>query len=114
MLVFVHVSSMKTNREGSTRCWRLRQRVLWRFTSGRSCSFATSVFFERQAETAQEPAHQRGVGFNATLRLKTIAQRLQRYVGLLGVKRFDKVAMRLQLGAFVTAHLRRRANPCPL
>ena len=42
------------------------------------------LFFEREAETAQEAAHQRCVSLDAALPLQTVAQRLKGDVGFLG------------------------------
>ena len=96
---------MKTSREGSTRCWCLRHRILCRLTSGRSCSRATSVFFWRQAHAAKEAAHQRRVGLDAAFRHQPVAQGLKRDVGLLGVTGFEELSMRLKLRPLVAAHL---------
>src|SRR5229473_1922193 len=46
MLVLVQVSSMKTRRTGSIRLWRAVHCARRRATSGRSCSLASTVFFE--------------------------------------------------------------------
>src|SRR6266851_6569195 len=48
MLVLVQVSSMKTRRPGSIRLWRAVHCTRLRATSGRSCSLASTVFFEAQ------------------------------------------------------------------
>src|SRR5712692_8519648 len=48
MLVLVQVSSMKTRRTGSIRLWRAVHCARRRATSGRSCSLASTVFFEAQ------------------------------------------------------------------
>jgi hypothetical protein len=71
--------------------------------SGRSCSRATSVFFKRDAQTAKEAAHHRGVGFDAALAQKAIAQRGKRDVCLLGSRGLQKGPVRHQLGRPVAA-----------
>lgn len=49
MLVFAQVSSMNTRRRGSSLCLWCRQRSRLRATSGRSCSAACRLFFERHS-----------------------------------------------------------------
>ena len=71
--------------------------------SGRSCSRATSVFFKRDAETAKEAAHHRGIGFDAALAQKAIAEGLKRDVRFLGPHGFQKITVRHQLGRPVAA-----------
>ena len=71
--------------------------------SGRSSSRATSVFFKRDAETAKEAAHHRGIGFDAALAQKAIAEGLKRDVRFLGPHGFQKITVRHQLGRPVAA-----------
>jgi len=92
----------------------LRHRIRWRFTSGRSCSRATSVFFGRQADAAKEPAHQRSVGLDAALSQQPVAQRLKGDVGFLGVTGFEELSMRLELQTLVAAHLSTGPQACSL
>jgi hypothetical protein len=92
----------------------LRHRIRWRFTSGRSCSRATSVFFGRQAEAAKEPAHQRSVGLDAALSQQPVAQRLKGDVGFHGVTGFEELSMRLELQTLVAAHLSTGPQACSL
>src|SRR5581483_3028219 len=54
MLVFAQVSSTKTRRPGSTRCWWRFHRSRLRATSERSCSLARRLFFEGEPLFAQE------------------------------------------------------------
>src|SRR5215469_5397643 len=57
MLVFVHVSSMKTKRLGSIRLWRFVHCARRRAISGRSRSLATTVFFEAELLGVNEIPH---------------------------------------------------------
>ena len=54
--------------------------------SGRSCSRATRVFFDRDADPAKEAAHHRSVGFDGSLGQKAIANRLKRDVRRFGAQ----------------------------
>ena len=71
--------------------------------SGRSCSRATRVFFERDADPAKEAAHHRGVGFDAALGQKPVAKRGKRDVRFLGPRCLQKITVRHQLGRPVAA-----------
>lgn len=62
-----------------------------------------SVFFERDADAAEEAAHHRRAGSDPTLRQQSVAKRLKRDIGFLGSQRFEKLSMRLQLRAEVAA-----------
>ena len=59
MRVSMPLSSRKTSRRGSTVASSARQVARASATSGRSCSRARSVFFARQAELLERPAHGR-------------------------------------------------------
>jgi hypothetical protein len=61
------------------------------------------LFFKRDAQTAKEPAHHRGVGFDAALGPKALAQRGKRDVRLLGPRSLRKITVRHQLGRPVAA-----------
>ena len=61
------------------------------------------VFFKRDAETAKEAAHHRGIGFDAALAQKAIAEGLKRDVRFLGPHGFQKITVRHQLGRPVAA-----------
>jgi hypothetical protein len=54
MLVDVQISSINTSRAGSRSSWFSNQASRRLRTSGRSCSVAWSVFFERQAVAVEE------------------------------------------------------------
>jgi len=71
--------------------------------SGRSCSRATRVFFERDADPAKEAAHHRGVGFDAALGQKPVAKRGKRDVRFLAPRCLQKITVRHQLGRPVAA-----------
>ena len=81
----------------------VRHRLRWRLMSGRSCSRATRVFFDRDADPAKEPAHHRGVGFDPSLGRKAIAEGLKRDVRFLGPRGFQKIPVRHQLGGAMAA-----------
>src|SRR5229473_5917252 len=65
MLVLVQVSSMKTRRTGSIRLWRAVHCARRRATSGRSCSLASTVFFEAQLLGVDEVPHRAVIGLKA-------------------------------------------------
>src|SRR5271154_3177697 len=67
MLVFVHVSSMKTKRLGSILLWRSVHCTGRRATSGRSRSLATTVFFEAEPLGVNEIPHRAIVDLQAAL-----------------------------------------------
>jgi hypothetical protein len=81
--------------------------------SRRSCSRATSVFFNRHADLAEEAAHHRGVGFDPSLRQKTITQRLKRDVRLPGPRSFQKITVRHELGGPMAAMSDRFSRAVP-
>lgn len=59
ILVEASVSSMNTSRLGSRSSWLSNQACLRLRTSGRSCSAACPVFFERDLVTLEEPPQRR-------------------------------------------------------
>jgi hypothetical protein len=61
-------------------CWRYASRSA--ATSGRSCSAARSVFFHRQLETLEHPAHHRSADPLAGEREQTLRVLIQ--VGVVG------------------------------
>src|SRR5580698_6805405 len=67
MLVFVHVSSMKTKRLGSIPLWRFVHCARLRATSGRSRSLATTVFFKAELLGVDEVPDRSVVDLEATL-----------------------------------------------
>src|SRR3984893_2962527 len=71
--------------------------------SGRSCSRATRVFFDRDADPPKEAAHHRGVGFDPSLGRKAIAEGLKRDVRFLGPRGLQKVPVRHKLGGAMAA-----------
>src|SRR5262245_52046266 len=119
MLVLIQVSSMKTSRAGSR--WRLARSHLARLftTSGRSCSVANSVFFERLAFAAQEAPNSIVRGHDAALG-QQVFQAMQRQMRHLLDLRENKATMRRQAARLVAAKLGWRRAPrlahalCPL
>src|SRR3984957_3509897 len=118
IFVVVPVSSRKTNLCGSSRILGCRalvhsSRACW--TSGRSCSLATRVFFEA-ITVADEPARQRGgVGPNANGLLKVARQLRHGDVLLLGHTVQKELTMRIKLGVPASpARLRRQASGRPI
>jgi hypothetical protein len=81
--------------------------------SGRSCSRATRVFFDRDANPAREAAHRRGVGFDPSLGRKAIAEGLKRDVRFLGSRGLQKVPVRHQLGGAMAAMSGRLSGAIP-
>jgi hypothetical protein len=67
MLVFVHVSSMKTKRSGSICFCRLAHLARRRAMSGRSRSLAMTVFFEAELLGVNEVPHRSIVNLEAAL-----------------------------------------------
>src|SRR5216684_8212190 len=67
MLVLVQVSSMKTRRTGSIRLWRAVHCARRRATAGRSCSLASTVFFEAQLLGLNEIPHRPIIDLEAAL-----------------------------------------------
>src|SRR4029077_18837436 len=65
MLVFVHVSSMKTKRSGSICFCRLAHLARRRAMSGRSRSLAMTVFFEAELLGVNEVPHRSIVNLEA-------------------------------------------------
>ena len=55
------------------------------------------------ADPSEEAAHHRGVGFDAPLGRKAIAESLKRHVRLLGPRGFKKVPVRHELGSAMAA-----------
>jgi hypothetical protein len=82
--------------------------------SGRSRSCATRVFFKRHPDPPKEPAHHRGVGFDAALGQKAITERLKRDVRFLGPRRLQKVPMGHELGSAMPSMAHRRSGAIPL
>ena len=70
-------------------------------------------FFDRNADPAKEAAHHRGVGFDASLGQKAIAQRLKRDVRLLGPRGLQKIPVRHQLGGAMAAVTDRLSRAIP-
>src|ERR1700734_2125082 len=67
IFVLIHVSSMKTRRDGSMLAWRAFQRSRLRATSGRSCSLANRLFFETQPFLANESPNGAPIGLDPAL-----------------------------------------------
>src|SRR3954471_11175824 len=108
MFVAAHVSSMKTRRLGSSACWRrMKTRRAWA-TSGRSCSLACRVFFERQLVGSEKPVHRTQPDGDPARDRKRTADLLQGQVGLLGNQLEHPRSVLAQPGATVAAH---RARP---
>src|SRR5580700_1819357 len=103
MLVFVHVSSMNTNRLGSIGPDRPANARDGGLCPGGPARARQASFFKRDAETAKEAAHHRGIGFDAALAQKAIAEGLKRDVRFLGPHGFQKITVRHQLGRPVAA-----------
>ena len=80
--------------------------------SGRSCSRATRVFFDRDADPAKEAAHHRSVGFDGSLGQKAIANRLKRDVRRFGAQLPENHGA-AQLGSPVAAVCSFRRKPPP-
>jgi hypothetical protein len=89
-------SKPRARRDWTTCVCRCFQRRRWRLTSDRSLSRATSVFFKASRQMAQEAAHRRGVGPDAPLRRKPVAQVLKRNIKLVVTSRLQKRLMRRQ------------------
>src|SRR3954469_19626153 len=103
MFVASHVSSMKTRRLGSRAGWRrMNTRRAWA-TSGRSCSAACRVFFERQVMGSEKSVHRAQPDGDAADR-KRAADLLQGQVGLPGNQLQHLYAVFAQPGAAVAAH----------
>src|SRR5471030_1246644 len=84
MLVLTQVSSRKTKRCGSRpACCSVRNSSRSAATSGRSCSAATSVFFERKLQGAEGVVERANADCEAQLH----PQRFEREIGLLGNSR---------------------------
>ena len=81
--------------------------------ASRSCSRATRVFFDRDADPAKEAAHHRGVGFDPSLGRKAIAQSLKRDVRFLGPRGFQKITVRHQPGSPMAAVSDRLSRATP-
>jgi hypothetical protein len=54
------------------------------------------LFFERDANSAEEPAHHRSLDLDPALSPQSVAKSLQGDVGFLGSQRFEKLIMRLK------------------
>src|SRR6202045_2298029 len=112
ILVFAHVSSMKTRRLGSRRNWIFFHKVRRRATSGRSCSPAKSVFFEADPLAAQKtPQSVAGHGDAALAQFGK--KRMQRQIRLFGKTAEKKVPLTFQkIRPLAAHHLRRRTACC--
>lgn len=82
ILVAQPVSSTKISFSGSRRAWPSRQSWRASATSGRCCSLARTVFFEREPHTQQKTRHSAFAGLYALPR-KFDAKLFQRNIGLL-------------------------------
>ncbi len=71
------------------------------------------LFFERDANAAEEAAHHRRVGSHPRLRQQPVAKRLQSDVGFLRSQPFEILTMRLEPRTQVSAHLARRPRTAP-
>src|SRR3954451_6761367 len=104
MLVAAHVSSMKTRRLGSSAGWRrMNTRRAWA-TSGRSCSAACRVFFERQLVGSEKPMHRAQPDGDPAQDRKRTADLLQGQVGLLGNQLQHLRTVLAQPRATIAAH----------
>ena len=106
MVVLIQVSSMNTSRAGSR--WRLarRQRSRRLTTSGRCCSAAKSVFFERSSCAAQE-APDRIVRHRDTPLRQQVLQAVQREMRHLVDLLENESAMRVEAARSMAAELGR-------
>src|SRR5438876_2097145 len=81
MLVLTQVSSMKTKRCGSRpTCCSVRNSSRAAATSGRACSAATRVFFERKLQRPEGVVQRADADLEPQLR----PQRFERQIGLFG------------------------------
>src|SRR6188472_785939 len=104
MFVAAHVSSMKTRRLGSRAGWRrMNTRRAWA-TSGRSCSAACRVFFERQLMGTEKPVHRTQPDGDPARGRKPAADLLQGQVRLPGNQLQHLCAVFAQPAATVAAH----------
>ena len=94
MFVFVHVSSIKTKRSGSSpACFTLHSARFWA-TSGRSCSDALSTFFQGELQLLERGAKR----LAAQVGPQRVFELLQRHVGLLTNELLDLLAVNGPLG----------------
>src|ERR1700722_8913912 len=106
MLVFAQVSSMNTSRLGSIVAWRAFHRSRRLATSGRSCSEARRLFFERHAFMVKKMPeriiadHQAAVG-------QLLEQSPQREIRLLGDPRQNPIPLARHKVRPVAAHFQR-------
>src|ERR1700730_6204250 len=103
ILVFAHVSSMKTRRLGSRRNWIFFHKVRRRATSGRSCSPAKSVFFEADPLAAQKTP-QRVAGHGDAALAQFGKKRMQRQIRLFGKTAEKKAPLAFQKIRPLAAH----------
>ena len=101
---------MKTSRRGSSRPWYCFHRSRRRATSGRSCSLACRLFFERDPFTSKEPPH-RTVARRRAAFGQLRHHRPQGQVRLLGDPRQQPFPFPLQQERAPAPHLRRRHTP---
>src|SRR5512143_1662893 len=106
MPVEIAVSSMNTNRLGSSLRWLRRQRRRMAATSGRSCSAACKAFFIRQPEMAQKAEHRRGSNHHSSID-KPGLQFQQCQVRLLGNPSLDPLGILRQRIILVATKLLR-------
>src|SRR5690606_7252235 len=93
------VSSMKISLSGSRSSWPSNQAMRRRWTSGRCCSEACAVFFERDAAPVEEPPHRRGCRTHAALGAKALPDLGQRDVRRCLDAAQDKGLVRIELRA---------------
>ena len=67
------------------------------------CRRGGPYVFKRHADLAEETAHHRGVGFDASLGRKAIAESLKPDIRLLGPRRLEELPIRYQLGGAMAA-----------
>src|SRR3982074_74428 len=111
ILVFAHVSSMKTRRLGSSRNWIFFHKVRRRATSGRSCSLAKTVFFEADPLAAQKtPQSVTGHGDAALAQFGK--KRMQGQIRLFGKAAEKKAPLAFQEIGPLAPHRFRRRTAC--
>jgi hypothetical protein len=110
------MKTMRLTVAGSTRRWNSNQRARRRATSGRSCSLAKIVFFERLAAAPQEPPQRVAAHRDPALLAQHRQQRVERNLLAALYPRHQPLALAFQQRAQVTTHLARsnrtRRAPC--
>src|SRR6185503_5425228 len=99
MFVAAQVSSMKTRRLGSNAGWRRMNTRRASATSGRSCSAACRVFFERQLMGTEKPVYRTQPDGDPARGCKRTADLLQGQIGLPGNQLQHPRAVLAQPGA---------------